>query len=315
MLNTGFWQFWSSKIIGDSAFFLGPMKIRFKSWEYARISIQPSYLPFVRLTAWGYNAHRSGFVFHSQQPMSWVSEAQAGDMESMFQGKMLTVSKPWDRTRECMPNVVPTSNGWVNVSYWKLYPCLKTQSLSAMFCLNLAVLFFALGQKTMPTGAAYCELEKTHLAPSGKEMLVENMSGVQLTKSFIALYQWWPMFGDYGFRKNSNDPTENDSTSRLVNDCSWPMHWGEAPKNHPFSLFFSYMSNGWLQDFWYRAGGTPGAPGVKDYGLMSFSQWCSWQWVWIALKFAQSQTVNNSFLYLEILEINTNINRNISIQI
>lgn len=136
MLNTGFWQFWSSKIIGDSAFFLGPMKIRFKSWEYARISIQPSYLPFVRLTAWGYNAHRSGFVFHSQQPMSWVSEAQAGDMESMFQGKMLTVSKPWDRTRECMPNVVPTSNGWVNVSYWKLYPCLKTQSLSAMFCLN-----------------------------------------------------------------------------------------------------------------------------------------------------------------------------------
>lgn len=142
MLNTGFWQFWSSKIIGDSAFFRGPMKIRFKSWEYARISIQPSYLPFVRLTVWGYNAHRSGFVFHSQQPMSWVSEAQAGDMESMFQGKMLTVSKPWDRTRECMPNVVPTSNGWVNVRYWKLYPCLKTQSLSAMFSLNLAVLFF-----------------------------------------------------------------------------------------------------------------------------------------------------------------------------
>ena len=193
------------------------MKIRFKFWEYARISMQPSYLPFVRLTAWGYNAHRSGFVFHSQQPMSWVSEAQAGDMESMFQGKMLTVSKPWDRTRECMPNVVPTSNGWVNVSYWKLYPCLKTQSLSAMFSLNLAVLFFALGQKPMPTGAAYCELEKTHLAPSGKEMLVENMSGVQLTKSFVALYQWWPMFGDYGFWKTAM------SLQKMTQQADWWM--------------------------------------------------------------------------------------------
>lgn len=249
------------------------------------ISIQPSYLPFVILTTWGYNAHRSGFVFHSQQPMSWVSEAQAGDMESL----------PWDRTRECMPNVVPTSNGWVNVRYWKLYPCLKTQSLSAMFSLNPAVLFFALGQKPMPTGAAHYELEKTHLAPSGKEMLVENMSGVQLTKSFIALYQWWPMFGDYGFRKTAM------TLQKMTQQADWwmivvdPCIAGKHQKTIRFHCFFSYMSNGWLQDFWYRAGGTPGAPGVKDYGLMSFSQWCCWQWVWIGLKFVQSHTVNHMF--------------------
>ena len=37
----------------------------------------------------------------------------------------------------------------------------------------------------MPTGAAYCDLEKTYLAPSRKETLVENMSGFQLTKSVL----------------------------------------------------------------------------------------------------------------------------------